>query len=69
MNDTAAFIYERMTGESSVDDICEAVMDEYELGGDMREAVCVDMLNTIRDLQWQRVVELKRARGQKTRGV
>lgn len=60
MNDIAAFIYEHMTGAVAVDEIFDAVMDEYELGGDMHETVRTDLVNTIRDLQWQRVVELRR---------
>lgn len=62
MNDIAAFIYERMIGAVSVDEIFNAVIDEYDLGGDMHETVRTDLVNTIRDLQWQRVIELKRTR-------
>ena len=58
LNETARFIYELCNGHRSVDEIYGAMSAEYAFGESEQETVKADLLHTLRDFQWQRIVEL-----------
>jgi len=62
LNDTARFIYSNFDGKNTVLDIYNLMLKEYEIDEDMKETVKRDIINTIRDFQWQKIVKLKERR-------
>lgn len=60
LNETAAFMYEHFDGMHTVGEVYDLMLTEYDISPEMFEEVKRDIVNTIRDLQWQRVVELRR---------
>lgn len=59
LNETAKFIYSNFDGKNTVLDIYNLLLKEYEIEEDMKENVKKDIVNTVRDFQWQRIAKLK----------
>ena len=58
LNETARFIYELCDGHRSIDEIYRAMSAEYAFDESEEETVKADLLHTLRDFQWQRIIEL-----------
>lgn len=59
LNDTAEFIYQQFDGIKTISDIFYALVDEYGIEETMKDEVQQDIVNIIRDFQWQKIVKLK----------
>ena len=59
LNDTARFIYENIDGKASVNDIFLQIKKEYDLEGVDDAIVKKDLVELIRDFQWQGIIRLK----------
>lgn len=59
LNETAKFIYSNFDGKNTVLDIYNLLLKEYEIEEDMKDDVKRDIVNTIRDFQWQKIAKLK----------
>ena len=62
LNETAKFIYSNFDGKNTVLDIYNLLLKEYEIEEYMKEDVKRDIVNTIRDFQWQKIVKLQERR-------
>lgn len=62
LNETAKFIYSNFDGKNTVLDIYNLLLKEYEIEEDMKENVKRDLINTLRDFQWQKIAKLKERR-------
>ena len=58
LNDTAAFIFEKIDGKTSINEILNAVYGEYEIMENDKSRVIEDMISIIRDFQWQNLIKL-----------
>ena len=58
LNETARFIYELCDGHRSVDEIYKAMSAEYAFDESEEDVVKADLLHTLRDFQWQKIMEL-----------
>lgn len=59
LNDVAHFIYENCDGIQTIGDIRRKILSEYE--GATESAVTEDLVNIIRDFQWQNIIELRKS--------
>lgn len=59
LNETAKFIYSNFDGKNTVLDIYNFILKEYEIDEDMKDDVKRDLINTIRNFQWQKIAKLK----------
>ena len=60
LNETAKFIYSNFNGKNTVKDIFHILIKEYEIEDSMTDEVQKDIINTIRDFQWQKIAKLKK---------
>lgn len=59
LNEVAHFIYENCDGTQTIGDIRRKILSEYE--GSTELAVTEDLVNIIRDFQWQNIIELRKS--------
>ncbi|MBO4698405.1 PqqD family protein [bacterium] len=59
LNEVAHFIYENCDGTQTIGDIRRKILSEYE--GTTESAVTEDLVNMIRDFQWQNIIELRKS--------
>ena len=59
LNEVAHFIYENCDGTQTIGDIRRKILSEYE--GTTESAVTEDLVNIIRDFQWQNIIELRKS--------
>ena len=59
LNEVAHFIYENCDGTQTIGDIRRKILSEYE--GATELAVTEDLVNIIRDFQWQNIIELRKS--------
>ena len=59
LNEVAHFIYENCDGTQTIWDIRRKILSEYE--GTTESAVTEDLVNMIRDFQWQNIIELRKS--------
>lgn len=64
LNDTARFIYECFDGKKTISKILDLLMKEYEIESNMKEAISGDLVETIRNFQWQNIIRLKEAQNE-----
>ena len=65
LNDVAHFVYEQCTGGISISDIRQHIFQEYEHESSDEGSITEDLVNIIRDFQWQNIIELRRTRNEK----
>ena len=56
LNETAKDFYMRCDSFSSIDNICNSMLKEYDVDENVLKQ---DILSLIRDFQWQEIIELK----------
>jgi hypothetical protein len=65
LNDVAQFVYEHCTGDMSIEGIRQMIFSEYEHETTDDGAITEDLVNIIRDFQWQNIIELRRLRNER----
>jgi hypothetical protein len=58
LNNTAAFIYDKVDGKANISQILDSVFSEYEISEEEKNVVTEDLLTIIRDFQWQNLIKL-----------
>lgn len=61
LNDTAKFIYENIDGKRSIKEILELIKQEYDVSNLDDNLLKKDLIEMVRDFQWQRIIKLKEA--------
>lgn len=59
LNATAWFVYENCQSNNTVEDIFKLLIKEFDIPVDMEEEVKSDIINIIRDFQWQKIIGIK----------
>ena len=60
LNNTACFIYEKCNNSNTIENILKLLKEEFEITVDMEEDIKLDIINIIRDFQWQKIIELRK---------
>ena len=63
LNEVAHFIYENCDGTQTIGDIRRKILSEYE--GVTESTATEDLVNVIRDFQWQDIIELRRRKNER----
>lgn len=60
LNDIAGFVYEHCMGRLTIADIFQKLLGEFEHESTSEMEMSEDLVNTIRDFQWQNIIELRK---------